>query len=66
MELTNAQLEVIREAAKTVEYGSVTIHVTATAKHIDLEINRRVRIESEAQEGKFLGTANQVNVRGCP
>jgi hypothetical protein len=66
MKLTSAQIEAIREAARTVEYGSVTIHVSATAKHIDLEIRRKVRIESEAQEGKFLGTVNGVNSRGYP
>ena len=62
MELTNAQLKVIKEAAKTVEYGSVTIHVSATAKHLDLEIHRRVRIENEAQRGKISGPSNGKNV----
>ena len=38
MELTNEQLEMIREAAKTVEYGSVTVHISATSKHLDLEV----------------------------
>ena len=53
MELTNAQLELIREAARTVEYGSVIIHISATSKHLDLEIQRRVRIENEAQKEKI-------------
>jgi hypothetical protein len=60
MELTNAQLERIREAAKTVEYGSVTIHISATAKHLDLEIHRRVRIENEAQREKILGPSGET------
>jgi hypothetical protein len=46
MELTNEQLEAIREATKTVEYGSVTVHISATSEHLDLEVQRRVRIES--------------------
>jgi len=50
MELTNEQLKAIREAARTVEYGSVTIHISATSKHLDLEIHRRVRIESDPRE----------------
>jgi len=49
MELTNEQLEAIREAARTVEYGSVTIHVSGTSKHLDLEIKKRVRVEAEQQ-----------------
>jgi hypothetical protein len=53
MELTNEQLEVIREAARTVEYGSVTVHISATSKHLDLEIQRRVRIEGEQQGKNF-------------
>lgn len=53
MELTNEQLKAIREAAKTVEYGSVTVHISATSKYLDLEIHRRVRIESEPQKEKF-------------
>jgi hypothetical protein len=54
MELTNEQLEAIREAARTVEYGSVTVHISETSKHLDLEVQRRVRIENETQR-KFLG-----------
>jgi hypothetical protein len=46
MELTNEHLEAIKEAARTVKYGSVTIHISATSNHLDLEVQRRVRIES--------------------
>jgi hypothetical protein len=47
MELTKEYLEAIKEAAKTVEYGSVTIHISATSNHLDLEVQRRVRIDNE-------------------
>jgi hypothetical protein len=50
MDLNNEQLEAIREAARTVEYGSVTVHVSETANYLTLEILRRVRIESEPQK----------------
>jgi hypothetical protein len=53
MELTNEQLEAIREAARTVEYGSVTIHISATSNHLDLEVQRRVRIDNEQTNKKF-------------
>jgi hypothetical protein len=52
MELTREYLEAIQEAAKTVEYGSVTIHISATSNHLDLEVQRRVRIDNE-QAKKF-------------
>ena len=53
MELTDEQLEAIREAAKTVEYGSVTVHISATSKRLDLEIHKRIRFESEPEEKIF-------------
>jgi len=53
MELTNEQLEAIREATKTVEYGSVTVHISATSKHLDLEVKMRVRIEDEPEQKIF-------------
>jgi hypothetical protein len=53
MELSNEQLEAIREAARAVEYGSVTVHVSAASKHLDLEIRKRVRIEAEPQKENF-------------
>ena len=53
MELNNEQLEIIREAARTVEYGSVTVHISATSNHFDLEIQRRVRIESDPRKENF-------------
>jgi hypothetical protein len=59
MELTNEQLEAIREAARTVEYGSVTIHISATSNHLDLEVQRRIRIDNE-QTKKFSGPFRSV------
>jgi hypothetical protein len=59
MELTNEQLEAIREAARTVEYGSVTVHISATSNHLDLEVQRRVRIESGPHK-KILGPFRSV------
>jgi hypothetical protein len=53
MELTNEQLEAIREAARTVEYGSVTIHISATSNHLDLKVQRRVRIDNEQTKKIF-------------
>jgi len=53
MELTTEQLEAIREHARNVEYGSVTIHVSATSNDLNLEINKRIRIEGKPQNKKF-------------
>jgi hypothetical protein len=64
MELTNEHLEAIREAAKTVEYGSVTIHISATSNHLDLEVQRRVRIDNE-QTKKFSGPFIKLKHCGC-
>jgi hypothetical protein len=52
MELTSAHLEAIKKAARTVDYGSVTINISASAKTLDLTIENRVRIEKEPETQK--------------
>ena len=66
MELTYEHFKAIREAARTVEYGSITVHISETSKHLDLEIHRRVRIESGDEHKKISGPFKGVNDRGCP
>ena len=66
MELTYEHFKAIREAARTVEYGSVTVHISATSNHLDLEIKRRFRIESEDEHKKISGPLKGVNDRRCP
>jgi hypothetical protein len=55
MELTDKQLEKVREAARTVEYGSVTINISATSSKLDLNIQRRVREEDAADHAREPG-----------
>ena len=43
MELTDGQLEVIRRAAREVDYGSVTINISANSNKLDLSVNKRIR-----------------------
>ena len=52
MELTSTHLEAIKRAARTVEYGSVTINISASAKTLDLTIENRVKIEKEPETPK--------------
>jgi hypothetical protein len=49
MILTDDHLEKIREAAKQVEYGSVTINISAASTKLDLSINSRLRFDDEAE-----------------
>jgi len=44
MELTDTHLEAIREAARGVEYGSVTINISATSDTLDIVIQNRIRL----------------------
>ena len=53
MKLTKEQLKTIRDAIKDVEYGSVTVHISETSEHLDLEIKKRIRIKSEQQNKNF-------------
>ena len=49
MELTDKQLEKVREAARTVDYGSVTINISASSNKLDLNIQRRVREDDQTE-----------------
>ena len=52
MELTDNQLEKIRKAARTVEYGFVTINISAGSKKLDLTVQNRIRDEEETDKNK--------------
>ena len=53
MELTNGDLEVIREVVREVDFGSVTINISANSKKLDLSVQKRVRYDN----GKNISTA---------
>jgi hypothetical protein len=52
MELTSTHLEAIKKAAQTVEYGSVTINISASARTLDLIVENRVKIMKEPDTPK--------------
>jgi hypothetical protein len=52
MELTSAHLEAIKMAARNVEYGSVTINISASSRTLDLVVENRVKIEKEPDTPK--------------
>jgi hypothetical protein len=47
MELTDGQLKVIRKTVREVDFGSVTINISANSNKLDLSIQRRVRYEDD-------------------
>jgi hypothetical protein len=47
MELTDRHLEMIRETVRQVDYGSVTINISANSNKLDLSIQKRIRYEDE-------------------
>ena len=49
MELTNGHLEVIRETARKVESGSITIHIAPGLKKLKLNIQNYVTIQEEPE-----------------
>jgi len=53
MVLTDTHLEAIKKAAQTVDYGSVTINISASARTLDLVIENRVKIEKEPDGEKI-------------
>jgi hypothetical protein len=54
MELTGAHLEAIKKAVQAVEYGSVTINISASARTLDLVVENRIKIEKEPDAPKAL------------
>jgi len=67
MELTNKHIEELKKAAKIVEYGSVTFHISPTSGHLDIEINKRIRIEAEpAEHKKNFGSFHERKGCGLP
>ena len=47
MELTDGDLEIIREVVRDVDFGSVTINISAASNKLDLSVQKRIRFEPE-------------------
>jgi len=47
MELTDGDLEIIRNVVRDVDFGSVTINISASSNKLDLSIQKRLRFEDE-------------------
>ena len=47
MKLNDYQLMEIKKACESVEYGSVTIKMNPTLDHVDLVIDKQIRLKSE-------------------
>lgn len=46
MKLTDEQIDQIKKACEDVDFGSVTIKMNATAKFVDLVVEKQIRISS--------------------
>lgn len=55
MELTGAHLRMIKEVAKEVEYGSITINISATSDKLDLNVQKRIRIHTDDVKNTLNG-----------
>jgi hypothetical protein len=47
MELTDGHIEAIREAARSVKYGSVTINISESSDKLELNVQNRIRLDKE-------------------
>ena len=50
MELTDEQLEYIREEARKVSVGSITLHVNAHTGRVELVVQQKHRLPEESRE----------------
>lgn len=46
MKLTSEQIDQIKKACEDVEFGSVIIKMNATAKYVDLVVEKQIRISN--------------------
>lgn len=47
MKLNDYQINEIKKACEEIEYGSVTIKMNPTLGHIDLIVDKQIRLKSE-------------------
>ena len=47
MKLNEYQINEIKKACESVEYGSVTIRMNPTLDHIDLIVDKQIRLKAE-------------------
>jgi len=47
MVLTEKHLETIKEIALPIDHGSITIHINAEAKNLDIDSLNKLRIDKE-------------------
>jgi len=52
MDFNDEQIEAIKAAAKTIDYGSITIQIGAASGHMDIDVHQRIRIKKEPTEHK--------------
>ena len=45
MELTEEHIEAIKEVVRSVDYGSVTINISATSDLLELNVQRRIKLK---------------------
>jgi hypothetical protein len=50
MTLTDTHLEAIRAAAASVEFGSVTINISASSDNLELNVQNRIRFPKEPEK----------------
>jgi hypothetical protein len=48
MELTDRHIEAIRDAVRSVKYGSVTINISESSDKLELNVQNRIRIDKDA------------------
>lgn len=61
MKLNDYQMQEIKKACESVEYGSVTIKMNPTLDHVDLVIDRQIRLKSEPTKSPFKEVDKKYN-----
>lgn len=59
MKLSEFQLSEIKRACESIEYGSVTIKMNSTLDHIDLLVEKQIRLKAEPTKPRVVRTIDK-------
>ena len=59
MKLSEFQLSEIKRACESIDYGSVTIKMNSTLDHLDLLIEKQIRLKSEPIKPRVVKTVDK-------
>ena len=61
MVFTDEQIEAIKAAALTIDYGSITIQIGEASNYLDIDVHGKIRVRNEPTENKDKKKPEKIN-----